>query len=297
MGKIAFVFSGQGAQYPGMGKDLYENSDTARAVLDSFEAIHPGLLSLMFSSSEEELKKTANTQIALYSVISKEIKMEAAAGFSLGEIPALAASGVLSREDGFHLTEKRGSLMQSAAEGKDAAMLAVVKLSDEDVESVASLFKEAYPVNYNSPGQVVVSIASDEAQEFSAKIKEKGGRALKLSVSGGFHSPFMKEAAEAFRSVLDDFSFAEGNNPIWSNVTARKYEGSVKDILSQQISSPVRWKDEILDMKNNGFDSFIEIGPGRTLSDLIRRISPELKVYTTENPEGIEKTIGEIRNG
>lgn len=303
MGKIAFVFSGQGAQYPGMGKDIYEKYPAARKVLDAFEALHPGLLHLMFESEKEELMKTANTQIALYAferavsaVISEHIRCDAAAGFSLGEISALAEAGIVSDEDGFRLTEERGRIMQKAAEKTEAAMLAVLKLSDEETEAIASSFSAAYPVNYNAPGQVVVSLLSSEEKAFAAAVKEKGGRTMKLSVSGGFHSPFMEEAASEFEKILTSFVFSKPSIPIWSNVTGKEYEEDIKDLLSLQISSPVRWKDEIIDMKDKGYSVFIEIGPGNTLTNLIRRIYPEAEVFPVGTEDDIEKAIGGLSN-
>lgn len=303
MDKIAIVFSGQGAQYPGMGRDIYEKCPEARKMLDAFEHLHPGLLHLMFESDAEELRKTTNTQIVLYAferavsaVIAKHVKIGTAAGFSLGEISALAEAGVVSDEDGFRLTEERGKIMQKAAEQSDTAMLAVLKLSDEDVESIAEGFKNTYPVNYNAPGQVVVSLLKSEEEAFASAVKEKGGRTMKLSVSGGFHSPFMEEAASEFEKILTSFVFSKPSIPIWSNVTGKEYEEDIKSLLSLQISSPVRWKDEILGMKNEGYSVFIEAGPGTTLTNLIRRIYPEARVFPAGTVDDIEKIIGGLRN-
>ena len=305
MGKIAFVFSGQGAQAPGMGKDLYASSPAAKNVSDKLDAIRKGTLEMCFSGSAEDLKKTENTQPCMYLTESaaaaalKEagIKPDAVAGFSLGEIAALSEAGIVSLEDGFRIVTERGRLMQKEADSHPAVMSAVLKLSDEKVEEIASLFHQVYPVNYNSPGQVVVSAAADSIAEFEAKVKEEGGRAMRLNVAGGFHSPFMHEAATAFAEELENYKFSTPLLPIYSNVTGQRYEGDPKTLLAKQIESPVRWTTIVRNMIADGIDTFIEVGPGTTLTGLIKRIDSGVRTFNVSDAESIKKITTEVSNG
>ena len=210
MGKIAFVFSGQGAQAPGMGKELYECSDAAKAVFELCDSIRPGTSEQCFNGTKEELTVTANTQPDMFAVevaaaralVEAGIQPDALAGFSLGEISALAFSGAVSLEDGFKLVCRRGELMQEASNAADSAMVAVVKLPPEKVEELAGQFDQVYPVNYNSPAQTVCAGLSSSMDGFKAAVKAAGGRALPLKVSGAFHSPFMSSAAKGPAEVL-----------------------------------------------------------------------------------------------
>ena len=301
---LAFVFSGQGAQYPGMGKDIYDAFPAAGKVLDDLEKRRSGLKDLIFSSSEETLMQTANTQTAMYAleamitaVLEEEgINPSCTAGFSLGELTALAVAGVYSMEDGFEITRIRAALMQEATEKTDAVMDAVLKLQDATVEKLAAQYRSIYPVNYNSPGQVVVAAARNEAGAFEESVKASGGRTMRLRVSGGFHSPFMSTAADRFLEQLDAFSFSAPSIPVWSNVSGRKYEGNIKAALALQIKSPVRWADIVEDMIRSGVTCFIEIGPGSTLTGLIRRISRDVKTYNAGTVEGVNRILEEVRN-
>ena len=305
MGKIAFVFSGQGAQTPGMGKALYEASPAAKKISDKLNELRPGTLEMCFSGTAEDLKRTENTQPCMYlteiaaaeALKEKGIMPSAVAGFSLGEIAALAFSGIVSAEEGFQIVTKRAEFMQQEAEKHPAVMDAVLKLSDESVEKLASLFDEVYPVNYNSPGQVVVSASEGSIAAFEAKVKEEGGRTMRLNVAGGFHSPFMHEAAVAFGKELEKYQFSEPELSIYSNVTGNAYEGDVKTLLSKQIESPVRWVTIVMNMIKSGIDTFIEVGPGSTLTGLIKRIDKEVRTYNVSDAESIEKILSEVGNG
>ena len=248
--------------------------------------------------------QTANTQCAMYAleamitaVLEGEgIKPSCTAGFSLGELTALAAAGVYSMEDGFEITRIRAALMQEATEKTDAVMDAVLKLQDATVEKLAAQYRSIYPVNYNSPGQVVVAAARNEVEAFEESVKASGGRTMRLRVSGGFHSPFMSTAADRFLEQLDAFSFSAPSIPVWSNVSGRKYEGNIKSALALQIKSPVRWVDIVEDMIRCGVTCFIEIGPGSTLTGLIRRISRDVKTYNAGTAEGVNRILEEVRN-
>ena len=304
MGKIAFVFSGQGAQAPGMGKELYECSAAAKAVFDLCDSIRPGTSQQCFNGTKEELTVTANTQPDMFTVevaaakalLEAGIVPDALAGFSLGEISALAFSGAVSLEDGFRLVCQRGQLMQDASNAVDSAMVAVVKLPPEKVEELAGQFDQVYPVNYNSPAQTVCAGLSASMEGFKAAVKEAGGRALPLKVSGAFHSPFMATAAEGLKQVLAPMSFGTPSYPLYSNVTAMPYEqGQFQDLLSRQVVSPVRWQTIVENMIAAGVDTFIEVGPGKTLTGLIRKINSDVKTLNVEDAESLRHTIEEVK--
>ena len=304
MSKIAFVFSGQGAQAPGMGKELYECSAAAKAVFDLCDSIRPGTSQQCFNGTKEELTVTANTQPDMFAVevaaakalVEAGIVPDALAGFSLGEISALAFSGAVSLEDGFRLVCQRGQLMQDASNAVDSAMVAVVKLPPEKVEELAGQFDQVYPVNYNSPAQTVCAGLSASMEGFKAAVKEDGGRALPLKVSGAFHSPFMATAAEGLKQVLAPMEFGTPDYPLYSNVTAKPYEqGQFQDLLSRQVISPVRWQTIVENMIAAGVDTFIEVGPGKTLTGLIGKINSEVKTLNVEDAESLRHTIEEVK--
>lgn len=301
MGKIAFMFSGQGAQFIGMGKDIYDNVPVVKELFDKAEAQRNGTLDLMFSGDENDLKQTVNTQPCMYlcdlgaarALESMGVKPDAVAGFSLGEIAALAFSGAYSDEEGFSLVCKRGEAMGKAAEKHPASMAAIIKLSNEKVEELCEK-AGAYPVNYNSPGQLVVSGTAEAIAKVSELAKAEKGRALPLKVSGGFHSPFMDEAAEEFGKVLENADIKEPEIISYSNYTAKPYEGDIKGKLKNQINHPVKWESIIRDMVDNGFDTFIETGCGNTLKKLVEKIAPECRTYAVSTKEEAELVVKEL---
>ena len=287
MGKIAFVFSGQGDQYPGMGKDLAQTYHVAASVYQMCDSIRPGTSAQCFAGTEEELKETKNTQPCLFamelaaaSVLCEAgIRPDAVAGFSLGEVVAATVAGVVDCETGFRLVCKRGALMQQAAEKHDTSMAAVVKLTAQTVEELCSNYSEVYPVNFNCPGQITVSGLSSQMPEFFASVKTAGGRAIPLKVKGAFHSPFMNEAAAAFAQELSGAELHQAAITLYSNATAEPYTENAADLLSRQICSPVQWERIIRNMIAAGVDTFIEVGPGKTLTNMIRKINAEVKTY------------------
>lgn len=303
-GMIAFVFAGQGAQYSGMGKTLYETSTAAKRVFDTCDSIRPGTSAQCFVGSEDELKETKNTQPCMFAVemAAAEALREAGivagftAGFSLGEIGALTYSGAVSLEDGFRIVCERAALMQKAAEKVDTSMAAVVKLPNEKVEELCAAHEQVYPVNYNCPGQVSCAGLTSSMAAFSADVKAAGGRAIPLKVKGGFHSPFMGEASEGFAKVLADIEIGEPAMPLYSNKTGKAYEsGTIRELLAAQISSPVRWEDTVRDMIGKGVDTFIEIGPGSTLSGLISKTDANVKTLQAGDAESLAKTVAEVK--
>lgn len=291
MGRVAFVFSGQGDQFPGMGKELAASFQRASSVYAMCDKLRPGTSQQCFEGTEEELKETKNTQPCLFAMelaaaeVLRDagINAKAVAGFSLGEVVAATFAGIVDQETGFRLVCKRGELMQQAAEQHDTAMAAVVKLTQEQVEAVCSKYDQVYPVNFNCPGQITVAGLSAQMPDFSAEIKEVGGRAIPLKVKGGFHSPFMTEAAAAFAEELAKVDFQKSYIPLYSNVTAKPYTENVQELLSQQVCNPVRWEDTIRNMIASGIDTFIEVGPGKTLSNMIKKIDGEVKVYAVSD--------------
>lgn len=299
MGKIAFVFSGQGDQFPGMGRALYETEPAAAAAFSVCEALRPGTLAQCFSGTAEELCQTKNTQPCLFAVelaeasalIAAGIRPDAVAGFSLGEVTAAAVSGLFSAETGFRLVCRRAELMQASAEQADTAMAAVLKLDAETVEALCAKFEGIYPVNYNCPGQITVSGLAAQMGEFSAAVKASGGRALPLKVRGGFHSPYMAEAADRFAAVLRDAELHENEIPLYSDLTARPYDGDARELLARQICSPVRWEAVVRRMIADGVDTFVEIGPGKTLTNMIRKIDGSVNAYAAADWETLKKEL------
>ncbi|SHJ56428.1 ACP S-malonyltransferase [Parasporobacterium paucivorans] len=304
MGKIAFVFPGQGAQYVGMGKKLVDISPASARVFSQADAVRSGTSAQCFAGSDEELAMTANTQPCMFTVelaaaaalMEAGINPDVLAGFSLGEVAALTASEAVDFETGFRLVIRRGELMADAAGRVDSAMAAVVKLTNEKVNELCSGYEHVYPVNYNCPGQVTVAGLKTELDQFKEDVKAAGGRAIPLKVAGGFHSPFMEEAAEEFGKVLEQEEIHPAKITLYSNYTARPYEGDYRKLLKAQICNPVRWQQIIQDMIDEGVDMFIEVGPGKVLSGFIGKISGDVRVLHVEDAESLQETIKEVKS-
>ena len=303
MGKIAFVFPGQGTQHPGMGLDLKKNDLFARFTFIQADQLRPGTSDQCFYGDAETLKQTANTQPCLFTVemaaaqalIGQGVTPDMLAGFSLGELAALTITGGVDFESGIKMVTHRGKLMQDAAEKVDSAMIAVMKLDTAKVEELCAAYPEAYPVNYNCPGQTVVAVKRESLEGLREAVKAAGGRAMPLKVSGGFHSPFMAEAAEQFNAYLQDVKFSRFKVPLYSNYTARPYDQDCRELLTKQICNPVRWQELVENMIADGADTFIELGPGDVLCGLIRRIDKSVRTYHVEDWDGLDSTAREVK--
>lgn len=286
--KKVYVFPGQGAQFSGMGKELYEQSAEAKAMFErANDILGFRITDVMFEGSAEELKQTKVTQPAvfLHSVILAKVlgvAPSAVAGHSLGEFSALVVAGALSFEDGLRLVAKRAEAMQRACEIEPGTMAAVLKLDDETIENVCeSIDGVVVAANYNCPGQLVISGAVEAVNEACAKLKEAGARrALVLPVGGAFHSPLMEPARKELAEAIEAADFKEPTCPIYQNVDAKPHilPAEIKQNLIAQLTAPVRWTQIIEQMSADGFSSYVELGPGTVLNGLITKISPTAEV-------------------
>ncbi|HQL35328.1 MAG TPA: ACP S-malonyltransferase [Bacillota bacterium] len=310
MPKIACIFPGQGAQYPGMGKELAENYKEAMNIFDlASERLGIDMKKLCFEGDEEELKKTENTQpsiltasIAMLEVLKlKGIEPQMAAGLSLGEYSALVASKAISFTDAVALVKKRGKYMQEAVPAGEGTMAAIMGIERESVIEclkMASGYGVVEAANFNCPGQVVIAGHTRAVEKACSMLKERGAKkAIMLPVSAPFHSSLLKPAGEKLAAELETVNISDNELPVVSNVNARiimnKYE--IKRCLIEQVSSSVLWEDSIRRMIDLGADTFIEVGPGRTLSAFVKKIDKNLYVHNVENIETLENTIVSIR--
>lgn len=292
--KKAYVFPGQGAQYSGMGKDLYESNPKARALFDKADEILGFKISeIMFGGTDEELKQTRVTQpaiflhsVALAVALGEEFQPDMVAGHSLGELSALTAAGALSFEDGLRLVSARAEAMQKACEVKPSTMAAVIALADEKVEEVcAGIDGVVVAANYNCPGQVVISGEVESVQAACVALKEAGAkRALPLNVSGAFHSPMMEPARAELQKAIEATEFHTPRCAVYQNVDAQPHTDPVeiKQNLIAQLTSPVRWTQSVERMCADGATAFEELGPGQVLQGLIKKINKEVEVSSKQ---------------
>jgi len=287
----AYVFPGQGAQFVGMGKDLYEQSPLAKELFEKAnEILGYRITDLMFDGTPEDLRQTKVTQPAvfLHSVISAfvkgdEFQPDMVAGHSLGEFSALVAARALSFEDGLELVYARAMAMQKACEKEPSTMAAVLGLSDEVVEEVCDSIKDAVvvPANYNCPGQLVISGSIEGIDKACELLKEKGAkRALKLPVGGAFHSPLMQPAGEELQAAIHTTVFSKPICPVYQNVNAYPQTNpeAIKENLIAQLTAPVRWTQTVKNMITDGATEFYELGPGDVLKGLVKKVNDEVTV-------------------
>lgn len=293
----AYVFPGQGAQFPGMGKDLYENSPVAKELFDKAnEILGFSITDIMFEGSADDLKQTKVTQpaIFLHSVILAktlpEFKPEMVAGHSLGEFSALVANGTLNFEDGLKLVSQRAIAMQKACELEPSTMAAIVGMDDALVEEVcASIDEVVVPANYNCPGQLVISGSIAGIDKACEILTEKGAkRALKLPVGGAFHSPLMEPAREELAAAIESTTFSQPTCPVYQNVHAQPVSDpeTIKENLIAQLTAPVKWTQTAQNMIADGAMLFTEIGPGKVLQGLIKKVDRQAETAGVNSFEG-----------
>lgn len=284
----AYVFPGQGAQFIGMGKDLYDRSNVASEMFTLANSLLGfNITDLMFSGTDEDLKQTRVTQPAIFlhstilaAVLGNSFKPDMVAGHSLGEFSALVANKTLTFEDGLILVSKRAKAMQKACEKTPSTMAAILGLDDKTVEEVcASIQEVVVPANYNSPGQIVISGSNEGIDKAIEILKEKGAkRAIKLSVGGAFHSPLMEPARLELEEAIKNTTFSKPVCPVYQNVNASPSVDPevIKLNLVSQLTSPVRWTQSVINMISGGATSFIEVGPGNVLSGLIKKVNKDM---------------------
>ena len=305
MSKIAFIFPGQGAQKAGMGKDFYENSKTAAEVIDrASELLGLDMKALCFEENDL-LDQTEYTQAALVTVCMAMEKVlrerglapDVTAGLSLGEYCAIASAGGMSTENAITTVRKRGILMQNAVPGGQGAMAAVLGLDAGKIEEVLADRSGVMIANYNCPGQIVITGWKEDVEQAADALKEAGAkRVLPLNVSGPFHSSLLKQAGEELGKELEQVDFSDLQIPDVTNVTAEYVTDitKTKELLARQVASSVRWQQSMELLIADGVDTFVEIGPGRTLAGFLRKINRGVKVYNVGTWEDVDKVVNEL---
>ena len=310
MSKIAFIYPGQGAQKCGMGQDFYENSASAQAVYDMASEVLKDNMDIDMKDlsfhENDKLDLTEYTQAALVTtclamtkpLVEAGIRPDVTAGLSLGEYCAIAAAGGMKDEDAIRLVRKRGLLMQNTVPAGEGAMCAIMGMTGEEIEAVTDGMEGVSVANYNCPGQIVITGETKAVEAAAEKLKEAGAkRAVMLNVSGPFHSPMLKKAGEELAQVLESVELSPLDVPYVTNVTAQQVTdiSQTKELLAEQVSSSVRWQQSMENLIADGVDTFIEIGPGRTLAGFMRKISRDVTVYNVGTWADVEKVAESLK--
>ena len=307
MSKIAFIYPGQGAQKAGMGKEFYENSELAKAVYDkATDLLQIDMKALCFEENDK-LDLTEYTQAALVTtclamtkvVEEKGLTPDVTAGLSLGEYCAISVAGGMAEEDAIRLVRTRGILMQNTVPAGEGRMAAILGLSAEAVEAGIHDISGVTVANYNCPGQIVITGEGKAVEQAAEVLKAAGAkRAVMLNVSGPFHSPMLKKAGEELAKEIEQMTFTELRIPYVTNVTAEYVSdiSQTKTLLEDQVASSVRWQESMEKMIAEGVDTFVEIGPGKTLAGFMKKIDKSVKMYNIASWEDVEKVVGELTN-
>lgn len=305
MSKIAFIYPGQGAQKAGMGADFYENSALAREIFEQADEVTGLDMKALCFEENDRLDLTEYTQAALVTtclamtrvVEARGIRPDITAGLSLGEYAAIAAAGGMNAKDAIRLVRKRGILMQNTVPAGEGAMCAVMAMEADAIENVIADIDGVSVANYNCPGQIVITGKTEAVKEAAEKLKEAGAkRAIMLNVSGPFHSKMLVPAGEELAKELETTEFHALNVPYVTNVTAQEVRdiADTKALLTEQVSSPVRWMQSMEAMIADGVDTFVEIGPGKTLAGFMKKIDRNVKVFNISAWEDVDKVAAEL---
>ncbi len=305
MGKVAILFAGQGAQHEGMCAELAAADEAARAVFARCDEVRPGTSEQCWHADKATLALTANTQPCVWAcdmacaraLEAAGVHADAVAGFSLGELAALAFAGVLDEQEAFRLVCRRSELMDAACTANPGGMAAVLKLTPGQVEQIAAQ-AGAYPVNYNSPAQTVCAGRKEAVAALCDLAKQAGGRAMPLAVQGAFHSPLMGSARDGLEAALAGVEFRRAEVPVWANATAAPYPSdaqAARELLAAQVASPVRWAQTLEGMAAQGIDTFIEVGPGKTLTGLVKRTLSEACALSCETPDDLAAVLAALK--
>lgn len=306
MSKIAFIYPGQGAQKAGMGKDFYENSELAKAIYDkATELLQIDMKALCFEENDK-LDLTEYTQAAMVTTClamtkvleEKGLKPDVTAGLSLGEYCAISVAGGMKEMDAVKLVRKRGILMQNTVPKGEGAMAAILGMEAGAIENVIKDIEDVTVANYNCPGQIVITGKTAAVEEAAEALKNAGAkRAVILNVSGPFHSPMLESAGEELRKEMEAMEFSELKLPYVTNVTAEYINdiSETKELLAKQVSASVRWQESMEKMIADGVDTFVEIGPGKTLNGFLRKIDRNVKVYNINTWDDVDQVVSELK--